>query len=85
MSFDLLSLSMYLPDKFLTFFTVLLENLFYMITCKSFWIFYEPDDARWISSENLFILINKNNFLEKETFRIIVYIKFSNSSKSGDA
>ena len=47
-----------------------------MITFKSCKIFYEPDDARWSSNKNLFILINQNNLQKKnETSRIIVYIE----------
>ena len=46
-----------------------------MIICKSFGIFYEPEDARWISSENLFILIKKTTFRKNKTSRIIVYIE----------
>ena len=69
--FELLSLNMQLPIKF---FTVLLNNLLYMITCKSFRIFYEPEDARWSSSENLFIVID-TTFRKNETSRIIVYIE----------
>ena len=45
------------------------------MTCISLRIFYEPDDARWSSSKNLFILINKNNFIKNETFRIVVHIE----------
>ena len=68
--FELLSLNIQLPIKF---FTVLLNNLFYVITCKSFRIFYEPEDARWSSSENLLILID-TNFRKNETSRVTVYI-----------
>ena len=70
MLFELLSLNIQLPIKF---FTVLLNNLFYVITCKSFRIFYEPEDARWSSSENLLILID-TNFRQNETSRVTVYI-----------
>ena len=44
-----------------------------MITCKSFRIFYEPGNARWSSSENLFNLIN-TTFTKNETSSVIVYI-----------
>ena len=45
-----------------------------MTTCKSFRIFYEPEDARWSSSENLFILINRYNFLEKMKLLLLLFI-----------
>ena len=44
-----------------------------MITFKSFRIFYEPEDARWSSSENLLILID-TSFRKNETSRLTVYI-----------
>ena len=43
-----------------------------MKTCKSFRIFYEPDAARWSSSENLFILIKKH--FEKMKLLVILFI-----------
>ena len=43
-----------------------------MTTCKSFRIFYEPDAARWSSSENLFILIKK--LFEKMKLLVILLI-----------
>ena len=36
---------------------------------------YQPGDARWSSSKNLFILINKNKFRKNGTSCIIVYIE----------
>ena len=45
-----------------------------MITCKSFRTFYEPDDARWSSGENLFILINNYNFQKKTKLFILLVI-----------
>ena len=50
------------------FLTVLLNNLFYIITCKFFRIFYMHDAARWRSTKNLFLLINKFNFYKKWDF-----------------
>ena len=69
--FELLSLNMQLPIKF---FTVLLNNLLYMITCKSFRIFYEPEDARWSSSENLLILID-TTFRKNELLLLLFILK----------
>ena len=71
LSFELLSLNMQLPIEF---FTVLLNNLFYMITCKSFRIFYEPEDARWSSSENLLILID-TTFRKNELLVLLFILK----------
>ena len=45
-----------------------------MITCKSFRTFYEPDDARWSSGENLFVLINNYNFQKKTKLFILLVI-----------
>ena len=36
--------------------------------------FYEPQDARWTSSENLFILINRGIY-KNETCCIVVYFE----------
>ena len=44
------------------FLTVLLDNLFNIVPCKFFRIFYIPDAARWSSTKKLFLLINKHNF-----------------------